>query len=57
MNSKKILAVWGSPSSGKTLTSLKLANILSRGKKNVIVVFGDPFIPTIPVEKDHQRLL
>lgn len=49
MNSKKILAVWGSPASGKTLTSLKLANIISRTKKNVIVVFCDPFVPTIPV--------
>ena len=49
MNSKKILAVWGSPSSGKTLNSIKLANILSRTRKNVIVVFFDPFIPTIPV--------
>ena len=49
MQNKQILAVWGSPSSGKTLTSTKLACMLSKRKKDVVLLFCDPFIPAIPV--------
>lgn len=45
----KILAVMGSPSSGKTTTAVKLASALAKQKKNVIVVFCDPFTPVMPV--------
>lgn len=45
----KILAVMGSPGSGKTTTAVKLAVALARQKKNVIVVFCDPFTPVMPV--------
>lgn len=44
----KIIAVMGSPGSGKTTASLKLALALSTLKKNVIVVFCDPFTPVMP---------
>ena len=40
----KLIAVWGSPDSGKTTFSVKLAEALynrSRGKSAVIVVFTD----------------
>lgn len=49
MHNKQILAVWGSPASGKTLTSTKLASMLSKKKKDVVLLFCDPFIPSIPV--------
>ncbi len=43
----KIVAVWGSPSSGKTVTSMKLARELSAKKQNVIVIFADIFCPVL----------
>lgn len=49
MYNKQILAVWGSPASGKTLTGVKLANMLSQKKKDVVLLFCDPFVPVIPV--------
>lgn len=42
-----IISVWGSPSSGKTVTSMKLARELAARKKNVIVVVADIFCPTL----------
>ena len=49
----KLIAVWGSPASGKTTFSVKLAETLyrSRGKAgcSVIVVFTDSVTPTLPV--------
>ena len=35
-----VLAVWGSPSSGKTTVSVKLADYLARKKKNVLLIFA-----------------
>lgn len=49
MEQDKILAVMGSPGSGKTTIAVKLAATLARQKKNVIVVFCDPFTPVVPV--------
>lgn len=49
MHNKQILAVWGSPASGKTLISVKLAGMLSQERRNVILLFCDPFVPVIPV--------
>lgn len=44
---KNIIAVWGNPSSGKTVTSMKLARELEAVKKNVIVIFADLFCPVL----------
>lgn len=46
-NKNQILAVWGSPSSGKTVTSIKIAKELSKRKKNVVVVLCDINCPAI----------
>ncbi len=48
MEPDKVIAVMGSPGSGKTTAALKLALALAAEKKNVIVVFCDPFTPVIP---------
>ena len=48
MEENHVLAVMGSPGSGKTTTAVKLALALAAQKKNVIVVFCDPFTPVIP---------
>jgi MinD-like ATPase involved in chromosome partitioning or flagellar assembly len=42
-----IIAVWGSPSSGKTVTAIKLARELEAMKKNVIVICADLFCPVL----------
>ncbi|MDR2773459.1 MAG: hypothetical protein LBC19_01740 [Tannerella sp.] len=44
----QILSVWGSPSSGKTLLSVKLARYIASQKKNVVPVFGDLLAPPLP---------
>ena len=49
MENSKLVAVWGSPGSGTTLTSLKLARELSILKKNVILILSDAETPMIPV--------
>lgn len=48
MSEHKVFAVMGSPGSGKTTASVKLALELAKHKKNVIAVFCDPFTPVIP---------
>ena len=46
----KMIAVWGSPNSGKTALSVKLAEYLYRVyKASVIVVFADYNVPSLPV--------
>ncbi len=45
---KQMLAVWGSPGSGKTVTAVKLAAELSGQKKNVVVVLCDTTAPALP---------
>ncbi len=43
-----MLAVWGSPSSGKTIMSVKLARYIASQKKNVILVLTDMSAPPLP---------
>lgn len=43
-----MLAVAGSPGSGKTTISVKLAAEIAKKRKNVVVVFADPFVPVMP---------
>lgn len=48
MEQDKILALMGSPGSGKTTTAVKLARTLAARRRNVILVFCDPFTPVVP---------
>lgn len=43
-----VLAVWGSPASGKTTVAVKLADYLARKKKNVLLIFADMTAPPLP---------
>ena len=44
-----VLAVWGSPGSGKTTAAVKLAKYLADHKKNVSLLHADTTAPIIPV--------
>ena len=47
---EKIITVWGSPHSGKTTFSVKLAEALyEKTKATVIVLFCDVTTPTLPI--------
>lgn len=48
MSKSKIIAIMGSPSSGKTMTSIKLATALAGHKKTVVIVALDGNCPVIP---------
>lgn len=43
-----MLAVWGSPGSGKTVTAVKIAKMLSAKKKNAILLLCDMTAPMLP---------
>ena len=43
-----ILAVWGSPGSGKTVTAVKIAKHLSEKKQNVVLLLCDMTAPMLP---------
>lgn len=44
----QVLAVWGSPSSGKTIVSVKLAEHLANKRKNVALLLCDMTAPPLP---------
>lgn len=43
-----ILAVWGSPGSGKTVTAVKIAKYLADKKQNVVLLLCDMTAPMLP---------
>ncbi|OGO91723.1 MAG: hypothetical protein A2Y17_13250 [Clostridiales bacterium GWF2_38_85] len=52
----KIIAVWGSPNSGKTTLSVKLANYFyERHSAVVAVVFADMITPSLPVVFPNKK--
>lgn len=45
----KVIAIWGSNASGKTVTSVKIATVLALRKSNIVLVGCDPDTPVLPV--------
>jgi MinD-like ATPase involved in chromosome partitioning or flagellar assembly len=54
-NQNQMLAVWGSPSSGKTVTSIKIAAELAKRNMNVVVVCCDLSAPAVPTLIKSKR--
>lgn len=54
--SGKIICIWGSPSSGKTVLSLALAAKFAEKKKNVIVYNGDRLIPALKMYVPSKQI-
>ncbi|EQF29816.1 cobQ/CobB/MinD/ParA nucleotide binding domain protein [Clostridioides difficile CD160] len=52
----KTIAIWGSPSSGKTTFSIKLAKKLAEEKKDVILVFSDLICPSINTILPNEKI-
>ena len=53
---KQMLAVWGSPGAGKTVTAVKLAAELAKRMKNVVLVFTDLTAPSLPAVAAEGKL-
>lgn len=49
MGNRKVLAVWGSPSSGKTTLSAKLSAFLSEEGYDVALLLCDTDAPPLPL--------
>lgn len=49
MNRAKIITLWGSPASGKTVCALALAAAFAQKKKNVIVYNGSKLVPHLKI--------
>lgn len=50
----KVITVWGSPGSGKTLFCCILAKALTRSKQKAIIINADPNVPMLPVWLPEQ---
>lgn len=49
MNDNQVLAIWGSPDSGKSTTAVKIAKELEAMKYSVILVSCDDSLPMLPI--------
>lgn len=47
MSNKSLVVMWGSPNSGKTISTIKLAQALAARRKNVLVIFSDALCPSL----------
>jgi MinD-like ATPase involved in chromosome partitioning or flagellar assembly len=56
-NDIQMIAVWGSPNSGKTLTSVRIAKALADRREDVILILPDLVCPMLPVLLPMQTLL
>ena len=52
-----ILAVWGSPGCGKTVTAVKIAKHLAAQKKNTVLLLCDMTAPTVTMGAAHPTCI
>ena len=45
----RVITVWGSPGSGKSMLCCMLARVLTRDKSKAVIINADPCVPMIPV--------
>ncbi|BFH65190.1 hypothetical protein [Paenibacillus azoreducens] len=61
MSNKPLIVLWGSPNSGKTIATVKLAQALAAHRKNVLVIFSDALCPSVaaivPGQANEQKSL
>ena len=50
-----VVAVWGSPGSGKTTMAVKMAKYLADKKRNVVLLLCDMTAPCCPVSARHRN--
>jgi MinD-like ATPase involved in chromosome partitioning or flagellar assembly len=55
-NDNQVLAVWGSPGSGKTTLSVKIAKELQTKKHSVAIVLCDDVTPSLPILLPNSKL-
>ena len=55
-NDIQMIAIWGSPNAGKTLTSVRIVKALADRKQDVILVLPDLVCPMLPVLLPMQTL-
>lgn len=61
MSNKQLIAIWGNPGSGKTVTTIKLAKAFAAKKKNILILCCDALCPSVstilPQAAKQQRSL
>lgn len=50
----KVITVWGSPGSGKSMFCCILAKVLTRDKRKAIIINGEPGTPMLPIWLPEQ---
>ena len=52
----RVITVWGSPGSGKSMLCCMLARVLTRDKSKAVIINADPCVPMIPVWLPGQTI-
>jgi len=55
MPNNQVIALWGSPGAGTTVTAVKIARELANRKNNVVLVLCDDMTPTVPLIISSSR--
>lgn len=52
----RVITVWGSPGSGKSMLCCMLARVLTRGKSKAVIINADTCVPMLPVWLPGQTI-